>query len=253
MLRTSNPALKPELFGTVWDQTSDRAAVAAEPQAMTWRGTVFKTIWLLVIAVAAAGVTWRMVGTNPTMAYGFAIGGAIGGFILVLVTFAKQSWAAFTAPFYAALEGLFLGAISSALNARFPGIVTQAVGLTFGVMLVMSMAYASGIIKPTQRFVAGVTAATGAVLLLYIVSFVMGFFGVHIGLIHSTGPVGIGISVVIVIIAALNLVLDFALIDEYARAKAPKHLEWFGAMALMITLVWLYLEVLRLLSKLRSD
>jgi uncharacterized YccA/Bax inhibitor family protein len=157
-----------------------------------------------------------------------------------------------TGPIYALLEGLFLGGISAVLNAQMPGIVIQAVGLTFGTLACLLVAYRTGIIKAAENFKLGVVAATGGICLLYMVSIVMGFFGGSIPMIHSSSPMGIGFSLFVVVIAALNLVLDFDFIEQGAEHGAPKYMEWYAAFGLMVTLVWLYLEILRLLAKLNS-
>jgi uncharacterized YccA/Bax inhibitor family protein len=153
---------------------------------------------------------------------------------------------------YALLEGLVLGSASAMLEMRFPGIAEQAVGLTFGTLVALLLAYRSGTIRATERFKMGIVAATGGIFVFYLLQFVVGFFGVHFAAINGSGMVGIGFSVVVVIVAALNLVLDFDLIESGARAGAPKYMEWYGGFALMVTLIWLYLEILRLLSKIRS-
>jgi len=248
MMRTANPALNDKTFanfGASFD-TRDRSDL------MSLQGTVTKTGFLLAILVAAGAFTWKMTYQNPAGAYPWLIGGVIGGLIFGLVTAFKPSASPYTAPIYAAAEGLFLGAISALFEQRYPGIVVQAVGLTFGTLAALLLAYTSGLIKPTENFKLGVTAATGGVFLLYLASFVLGFFGVHIGFIHDSGLLGIGFSVVVVIIAALNLVLDFDFIETGVQRGAPKYMEWYGAFGLLVTLVWLYLEILRLLAKLRE-
>jgi uncharacterized YccA/Bax inhibitor family protein len=168
------------------------------------------------------------------------------------VTVFKKKWSAVTAPAYALLEGLFLGGISAAFEAKFPGIVIQAVALTFGTLFALLIAYRSGLIKPTENFKLGIFAATGGIALFYLVSMVLGFFHVNVPLINSSSPLGIGFSVVVVIIAALNLVLDFDFIEKGSQMGAPKYMEWYAGFGLLVTLVWLYVEILRLLSKLRS-
>jgi len=155
-----------------------------------------------------------------------------------------------TAPIYAVAEGFFLGGLSGLVNLRFPGIPFQAVCLTFGTLFMLLMAYQTGWIRATENFKLGVTAATGGICMLYLVSMVMGFFGMQIPFIHESGPIGIGFSVFVVIIAALNLVLDFDFIEHGAEHGAPKYMEWYAAFGLLVTLVWLYIEILRLLSKL---
>ena len=184
--------------------------------------------------------------------FGYMIGGAIGGLIFALITIFKPTWAPVTAPIYAALEGLFIGALSAFAESKFPGIVLQATGLTFGILFALLGAYRSGLIKATENFKLGVAAATGGIFLVYMASFVLGMFGVAIPFLHDATPIGIGISVFICIIAALNLVLDFDFIENGADNGAPKYMEWLGAFGLMVTLIWLYIEILHLLMKLRS-
>jgi uncharacterized YccA/Bax inhibitor family protein len=168
------------------------------------------------------------------------------------VTVFKKSRAGVTAPIYALLEGLLLGGLSAIFEAQYPGIVIQAVGLTFGTLFCLLVAYTSRMIKVTQNFRLGVFAATGGIALFYLASMVLGFFGIHIPYIHEGGLIGIGFSLFIVVIAALNLVLDFDFIEQAAAQGAPRYMEWYGAFGLIVTLVWLYIEILRLLSKLRS-
>jgi uncharacterized YccA/Bax inhibitor family protein len=180
------------------------------------------------------------------------IGGAIGGFVVALATVFKQQWAPVTSPIYALLEGLFVGGMSALAESQYPGIVIQAVGLTFGTCLAVLMAYTSGLVKATENFKMGVVAATGGIALVYLASIILGLFGVRMPLIHDNGLFGIGFSLFVVVIAALNLVLDFDFIDNGARQGAPKYMEWYAAFGLMVTLIWLYIEVLRLLMKLRS-
>jgi uncharacterized YccA/Bax inhibitor family protein len=179
--------------------------------------------------------------------------GLIGGFIVALVVTFKRTWAPVGAPVYALLEGLALGSISAVLEIRFPGIAIQSVSLTFGTLLVLLLVYRSGVIQVTQKFRLGVIAATGGIMLFYVAEIVLGFFGVHFASINGSGIIGIGFSFLVVIIAALNLVLDFDFIESGVRAGAPKYMEWYGAFGLMVTLVWLYLEIFRLLTKMRSN
>ena len=180
------------------------------------------------------------------------IGGVIGGLVVAMVTVFKQTWAPYTTPLYAALEGLALGGISYLFEQRYPGIVAQAVFLTFGTLGALLFAYRSGIIRATENFKLGVFAATGGIAVVYLLSFVLGFFGIGVPLIHSSGTFGILFSLFVVVIAALNLVLDFDFIEEGAERGAPKYMEWYGAFGLLVTLVWLYLEILRLLAKLQD-
>jgi len=178
--------------------------------------------------------------------------GGIGGFIFALITMFKKTWAPVTAPIYALLEGLVLGGISAMFEMRYHGIAIQAVSLTFGTMFALLLAYRSGLIPVTQNFKLGIIAATGGIAIFYLAQIVLGLFGIHFTTINGSGPIGIAFSVFVVIVAALNLVLDFDFIESAAAAGAPKYMEWYGAFGLMVTLIWLYLEILRLLSKLRS-
>ena len=225
---------------------------------MTLNGTVNKTAFLLVLTLAGALFTWSQLSAalaagNPGAVMPYVWGGAIGGFIVALVTVFKKQWAPVTAPLYAALEGLFLGAVSAMFELRFPGIVMQAVGLTFGTLAALLMAYRSGLIKATENFKLGVFAATGGIALLYLVNIGMRAFGFGgMGFIHDSGLIGIAFSGFVVVIAALNLVLDFDFIENGVEKGAPKYMEWYAAFGLLVTLVWLYLEILRLLSKLQS-
>lgn len=175
---------------------------------------------------------------------------AILGFIIALVTTFKKEWAPVTAWIYAAVEGVFLGVVTTLFNMAYPGIGMEAVALTFGVMFCLLAAYQAGFIRATPTFMRVIVSATMAIALFYIVSMVIGLFGIQMPLIHSSSGMGVLFSFVVVIVAALNLVLDFNLIEEGAREGAPKYMEWFSAFALLVTLVWLYVEILRLLSKL---
>ena len=178
--------------------------------------------------------------------------GLIGGFVMAMVTIFKKEWSPVTAPIYALLEGLVLGGISAVLELRFPGIAMQAVALTFGTLIALLLAYSSGLIQATEHFKLGIIAATGGIAVFYLATVVLGFFGVQMfAPVYGAGPIGIGFSIFVVIIAALNLILDFDFIENGVRAGAPKYMEWYGAFGLMVTLIWLYLEILRLLSKLR--
>lgn len=249
-MRSGNPALGENTF---LDIGSGRV-VSRDGSTMTLSGTVNKSgILLALILVTAAFVWGKYEGPESAAAImpWVAVGG-IGGFILAMITIFKKTWAPVTAPVYALLEGLFLGGISAMFEARFPGIVMQAVGLTFGTLAALLMAYRSGLIRATENFKLGVVAATGGIFILYLVNFGMSFFGKSIPFIHESGLLGIGFSAFVVVIAALNLVLDFDFIENGVEEGAPKYMEWYGAFGLMVTLVWLYLEILRLLAKLQS-
>ena len=247
MMRTANPALNAGTF-------TGLAPAAARSEAMTLQGTVNKTALLLVILLAAATITWgKFFETGSPASVGvWTLGGAIGGFIVALVTVFKKQWSPLTAPLYAFLEGLFLGGLSAVFEAQYPGVVIQAVALTFGTLFALLAAYRTGLIKATENFKLGVFAATGGIALVYVASMLLGFFGVRIPGIFGAGVLGIGFSLFVVVIAALNLVLDFDFIEKGAAGGAPKYMEWYAAFGLMVTLIWLYIEILRLLSKLRS-
>ena len=247
-MRSGNPALKPSTFLDLGTGT-----VTVRGGAMTLNGTVNRTAMLLVLTLAGALYTWNIFfscGAANLMPY--VLVGGIGGFIVAMVTIFKKTWAPITAPLYAALEGLFIGAISAVFEQRHPGVVIQATALTFGTLAALLIAYRSGLIKATENFKLGVVAATGGIALVYLASIVMGFFGHAIPMINGGGAIGIGFSAVVVVVAALNLVLDFDFIEQGVAQGAPKYMEWYAAFGLLVTLVWLYLEILRLLSKLQS-
>jgi len=251
--RSSNPALSKSIFNQSYS--------ASYSEVMTLNGTINKSLAMLLLVVVGAMYTWKMFFGASSFEAGAALTskwimiGGIGGFVFSLITIFKKTWAYITAPIYAILEGLFLGAISAFIQSRFPqypGLVFQAVALTFAVFLIMLLSYRTGIIKVTNKLRAGIIAATGAVALIYFISIIFSLFGASNLIIHSNGALGIGISLVIVAIAAFNLVLDFDFIAKGSQAGLPKYMEWYAAFGLMITLVWLYIEILRLLSKFAS-
>ena len=234
--RSGNPA-----FTRNFDSTS----TIPQSERMTLDGAVNKTAILLSICFGGAFIGWNM----PAL----AMPGLIIGTILAFVTiFRNPAKAGTTAPFYAGFEGIALGGITVFAEAQYPGIGIQAIGLTFGILASLLFCYKSGIIKPTENFRLMIFSATMGIAILYLVSFIMSFFGSGIGFIHSNGMFGIGFSLFVVGIAALNLVLDFDFIEEGAEQGLPKYMEWYGAFSLMVTLVWLYIEILRLLMKLRN-
>ena len=246
LLKTSNPAFADKTF------TVNGVAVGYGP-TMTISGTVNKAGILMLCVAATAAWTWNQFFTNgPAAVGGYTMIGAFGGFIVALITTFKKEWSPITAPIYALLEGLFLGSLSAMLELRFRGIAIEAVALTFGTCFCMLLAYRAGLIRPTQRFMVGVLAATGGIALVYFLSMILGLFHYQVPGIFGAGPVGILFSLFVVIVAALNLILDFGMIEEGAHRGAPKYMEWYGAFGLMVTLVWLYLEIIRLLSKLNS-
>lgn len=239
-LKSHNPALAGDAFRD--------AAYAGQSTTMTVEGTCLKTGVLLILCTASAAISWMLLMQGSPLAIPLAIGGAIGSLVIALIACWKPTSTPITGPLYAIAEGLFLGAISALFNARFEGIVFQAVCLTFGTMFGMLICYQSGWIKVTEKFKAGMMMAISAIFFLYLANFVLSFFVPGgIPYLHEANPIGIAISGVIVVIAALSLLLDFDFIDNGARMGAPKYMEWFGAFGLMVTLAWLYLEILRLL------
>jgi len=248
-MRTANPVLSDNTFAGTLDY-------AATGEAMTIQGTINKSLLLLALVMLTAGWTWnlyfRAATPDPSAVMPWMLGGAIAGFVVALITVFKQQWSPVTAPIYALCEGLFVGGISSLAEFQYPGIVIQAVGLTLGTCLALLLAYKTGLVRATENFKLGVVAATGGIALFYLVTMVLGLFGVRIPYVFDNGLIGIGFSLFVVVIAALNLVLDFDFIESGARAGVPRYMEWYGAFGLMVTLIWLYLEILRLLIKLRS-
>ena len=240
-MRTSNPALGPQTF--------DLPTPTTVESRMTLPGTIQKSFILLVLAALSACFSWS---TASGIGMTLGIGGAIGGFVVCLVLCFKKEWAPGLAPAYAILEGLFLGAISAVMERVYTGIVAQAVMLTFGTFFALLAAYTTGLIKATENFKLGVVAATGGIFLVYLVSGIFRLFGSRIPFIHDSGMIGIAFSAFVVVIAALNLVMDFDFIEDGCKSGGPRYLEWYAAFGLMVTLVWLYIEILRLLAKLRS-
>lgn len=251
-MRSGNPTLKDSTFLDL----GSGSVVTSDGNVMTLNGTVNKTAMLLVLTMLTAAFAWSQALTpQGELAPGFNVyvwGGAIGGFVIAMVTVFKKTWAPVTAPLYALVEGFFLGAISAMYNHLYEGIVIQAVMLTFGTLFALLMAYRSGLIKATENFKLGVVAATGGIMLVYLATIVLRMFGINMPMIHDNGIVGIGFSLFVIVIAALNLVLDFDFIETGVEQRAPKYMEWYGAFGLMVTLVWLYIEFLRLLAKLQS-
>ena len=252
LMKTSNPALGQNTFR---DVAGSRFGGAIDVTSrMTVSGTVNKTGILLVCAFATAAYTWHLFTQSRDISdvAPLLMLGGIGGFICAMVTVFKKEWSPVTAPIYALLEGLVLGGLSAVFDLRYPGIAVQAVALTFGTLFALLLLYSSRVIKVTQKFRLGVFAATGGIMFFYLLQMVLGFFGVRFLAVNGSGVIGIGFSLLVVGIAALNLVLDFDFIESGANYGAPKYMEWYGAFGIMFTLVWLYLEMLRLLSKMRD-
>ncbi len=254
LMKTSNPALGQNTFSD-FAQSAYGGNLVDASSRMTLDGTVNKTGILLLCAIATAAWTWtQFMSTHDMTFVGPAIlVGALGGLVFALITSFKREWSPVTAPIYALLEGLVLGALSAILEMRYPGIAMEAVALTFGTLLIMLLAYKSGLIKVTDKLRMGIVAATGAIFFFYLLLWVLSLL--HIPLfsaVYGSGTIGLIFSFVVVAIAALNLVLDFDFIERGVAAGAPKYMEWYAAFGIMVTLVWLYIEMLRLLSKMRS-
>ncbi len=245
-MQTSNPVFSQTIF-------SDWAREETRSQVMTVQGTTSKTLLLMVALTATAGLTWYSA-ANGAAVMPFVFGGLIVGLIAAIATCFKPLWAVYLAPIYAAAEGVALGGISYYVETQFQnGIAFNAMVLTLGVLLVMLSLYTSRIIPVTDKLRTGIVAATVAVCLAYLVTWLLSMFGVPgVTAIHGTGTIGIAFSGIVVAIAAFNLLLDFDFIEQGARSGAPKTLEWYGAFGLLVTLVWLYISILRLLMKLQS-
>jgi uncharacterized YccA/Bax inhibitor family protein len=254
-LKSKNPFLKNKSFAqtaTVYVADGRPVEIIDYNNTMTVNGAVNKSFILLLLLIASAAVTWTMAysGSNPMP---LAIGGAIGGLIVVLIASFRPQSSQFLAPLYAVLEGLFIGGISAYFEAYYyPGIVIQAVGATFVTFFVCFLLYRFKIVQVNQQFRSVVIAATLAIGTYYLISWLLAMFTSFEPVHYGNSLMSIGISVFVIIIAALNLFLDFDMIEEGAKRNLPKYMEWFGAMGLIITLVWLYVEFLRLLSKLSS-
>jgi uncharacterized YccA/Bax inhibitor family protein len=241
-MRSHNPALREDVFTTTRLEGDG---------TMTVQGTVNKTALLLVLAVATATASWVLGTSGGSGVAGWAIVASLAGLGVAIATIVRPRWSPVTGPIYALVEGVVLGVVSMWFEAEFPGIAIQAVALTFGVLGAMLVLYTTRVIKVTQRFRTGVIAATLAIAAVYLVALLLGLFGVRVPFLYDGGPIGILISLAIVAVAALNLVLDLDLIERGARSGAPAYMEWYAAFGLLVTLVWLYLELLRLLGRLR--
>jgi len=245
-MRSGNPVLSNSTFTDVSQRGYSRP--------MTLTGVINRSILLLLLVAGTAAGVWTYSNSHPSAIYPMVMVGTLGGFVVAMVTTFKRDWAPFTAPVYAVLQGVFIGGISLVIEQRFPGLVLQAVLLTFGVMFALLAAYQSRIIRPSETFKSVIVGATFGIVVVYLISMVLQlFFHTGIPLIHDSGPVGIIFSLVVVGIAALNLVLDFDFIENGVASGAPKWMEWYAAFSLTVTLVWLYIEVLRLLAKMRRN
>lgn len=247
LFKSGNPTLTQKIF--------EKNLQAESEGVMTIKGTLYKFGFLFLMVMAGAAFAWNAFQQGKNV-MPWMIGAAIGGFIVALIIVFKPKWAPFLAPAYGLLEGVFVGAISAFFNYAFaesaPGIIMQAVGLTFGVVIAMFLLYNFRVIKATERFKSIVFTATAGIAIFYALAWILSFFGITMPLIHDSSLMGIGFSVFVVAIAALNLILDFDMIEQGSAMGAPKYMEWYGAFGLLVTIVWLYLEILRLLSKLTS-
>ena len=254
LMKTSNPALSDKTFRGLGGGSYGQGGLIDAANRMTLSGTVNKTGVLLLCALATAAWTWHVFMQSLDMAgvAPFMLLGMFGGLILAMITIFKKEWSPVTSPLYALAEGLMLGGLSAFMETRYPGIGIQAVSLTFGTLFVLLLAYQSRLIRVTQKFRLGVVAATGGICVFYFMQMLLGFIGIRFASINGAGFIGIGFSLIVVAVAALNLVLDFDFIEQGVQAGAPKYMEWYGAFGIMVTLVWLYIEILRLLSKMRS-
>jgi len=247
LFRSGNPALSEKNFQTVF--------VGGSSEVMTLKGTLNKFGFMLLMLMGSAFYSWKEFngGGNVTP---LLWTGLIGGLVTALIIIFKKEWSGYLAPLYALMEGLFLGAISAMYNnafaAKAPNLIMNAVGLTFGVAIAMYLLYSFKIIKATEKFKSVIITATMGIAIFYLIAMVVRMFGVDMAFLHEGSLMGIGFSLVVVTIAALNLILDFDMIEKGTEAGAPKYMEWYGAFGLMVTIVWLYLEILRLLSKLSS-
>ena len=247
ILKSGNPALN--------DKTFQGGFSLSESEVMTERGTLNKFFMLCILVISSASFTWSAAVQGKDITSWIWIG-ALGGFGVALVTIFKPMWASFLAPIYALLEGVFVGGISVTYNHIFdkiaPGIVMQAVALTFGTVIAMFLLYRFKVIKATERFKSVIVTATAGIAIFYLISMGLRFFNVDIGFLHEGSTLGIVFSLVVVGVAALNLIMDFDMIETGVANGAPKYMEWYGAFGLIVTIVWLYLEILRLLAKLNS-
>jgi uncharacterized YccA/Bax inhibitor family protein len=242
-MRTSNPAFSSKTALKAFANTN------TETGTMSIRGTINKSLFMVLIIIAAGSISWKMIAEGASFAMPLVIGSAIVGFILALITIFSPKYVQVTVPLYALAEGLFLGGISAMYNHIYEGIVVHAVLLTAATLFLMLTLYRTGVLKATPAFRKGVIIATGAIAVVYILNFVFSLFGGS-G-IYDNGIAGIGFSLLVVGIAAFNLILDFDNIEKGAAMGLSKNYEWYGAFGLMVTLIWLYLEILRLLAKLR--
>lgn len=247
-MRTGNPILREEVFAEL------DARERVDP--MTFQGVINKSFILLFCMALMAGWTWSLAakgnGESLQLAQTLMIGGAIAGLVLAIVTAFKPVWSPVLAPAYALCQGAFVGGLSQSMNVAYPGIVLQAASLTFATLGMLLVLYKTRVIVMTDTLRLGIVAATGAVAVVYLISIGLGFFGISVPFLHGGGMLSIGFSLFVVGLAAMNLLLDFDVIEQGVARGLPRYMEWYSAFALLVTLIWLYVEILRLLSKMRS-
>lgn len=247
LFKSGNPTLSEKAF--------QNTGYIDYANSMTVRGTLNKFGFMFLMLMGTAYYSWKEFATGGNV-QPLIWGGAIGGLVVAFVIMFKKEWSPYLAPLYALLEGLFIGAISAYYNeafaAKMPNIIMNAVGLTFGTAIAMYVLYSFKIIRATEKFKAIIVTATAGIAIFYLIAMVLRMFNVQMAFLHEGSLMGIGFSLVVVAVAALNLILDFDMMEKGAAAGAPKYMEWYGAFGLMVTIVWLYLEILRLLSKLSS-
>lgn len=247
LFKSGNPTLSEKNF--------TNTIITGNQEVMSVRGTLNKFGFLFLMVMGTAFYSWKEFSQGGNVTPLILIG-AIGGLIVALVITFKKEWAPFLAPAYGLFEGLFLGAISAMYNDMFatkaPDLIMNAVGLTFGTAIAMFLLYQAGVIKATEKFKSVIFTATAGIAIFYLITMVLGFFGIHVSFLSQGTTFGIIFSLIVVVIAALNLILDFDMIERGAAEGAPKYMEWYGAFGLLVTIVWLYLEILRLLAKLSS-
>lgn len=242
-MQSSNPVLSSNTLD------SFRGEFFPASQGMTIQGTATKSLILLGMCIGTASFTFTMAhGGNVGAAVPWMFAGLLGGFVFSIATCFKPTWAPVTAPLYALAQGLAIGAVSGMYERMYQGIIPQAALATLGTTAAMLFAYKTGVLRATNGFILGVTAATGGIALMYVMALILSFFGIQMPFLYTASPIGIAISVVIVIVAALNLILDFARIEQAAQSGAPKYFEWYSAFGLMVTIIWLYIEIVRLLA-----
>lgn len=253
--QTSNPVLGRKIFDSV-------SGVYSESESMTVRGAINKTLVMFFLVAASAFFVWQkffgaFAAEDPAMAVsavrGYMFVGGFGGFVIAMIASFAPRKAAFFVPIYAILEGMFLGGLSATFEAMYPGLVIRAILLTFSVFFVMLMVYRQGIIKVTSGFKRGIIAAVGGVTLVYLISWIAGLLGFNFGLVNGTGSMSLIFSIIVVGIAAFSLMLDFDFVEKNAALGVPKYMEWYSAFGLMVSLVWLYINMLRLLAIFASN